>query len=204
MIHGYSEDYLDRVMRNLGKMFDLALRQEDIDTDRFEKLFKESEIAKRIYKGDIFVLVGKSGQEYLIDLLDKEIEDIDPLFPPGKEYWAGYVLGYIQWYWYVTFDRIFEAISLSELLGLYNPYHEADISMVSDLIGARLDRNGILKRKRKEMGITQKELAESTGISLPTIRAYEQGELELSKAQGESLFRLSRTLHCTIEELLLG
>ena len=204
MIHGYSEDYLDRVMRNLGKMFDLALRQEDIDTDSFEKLFKESEIAKRIYKGDVFILVGKSGQEYLIDLLDKEIEDIDPLFPPGKEYWAGYVLGYIQWYWYVTFDRIFEAISLSELLGLYNPYHEADISMVSDLIGARLDRNGILKRKRKEMGITQKELAESTGISLPTIRAYEQGELELSKAQGESLFRLSRTLHCTIEELLLG
>ena len=204
MIHGYSEDYLDRVMRNLGKMFDLALRQEGIDADSFEKFFKESFIAKGIYKGDVFILIGKSGQEYLIELLDKEIEDIDPLYPPGKEYWVGYVLGYIQWYWYVTFDRIFNAISLSELMGLYNPYHEADISKITDLVGARLDRNGILKRKRKELGITQKELAESTGISLPTIRAYEQGELELSKAQGESLYRLSRTLHCTIEELLLG
>ena len=43
-----------------------------------------------------------------------------------------------------------------------------------------------------------------TGVNLRSIVAYERGEVKLENASGITLYRLSRTLNCTIEELITG
>lgn len=40
-----------------------------------------------------------------------------------------------------------------------------------------------LAKKRAEANITQKELAENTGVELRSIRAYESGERDINKGQ---------------------
>ena len=205
MIHGYHEDYVDFVMRNFGKMFDIALRQMEMDPDEFQDRLMKSRAADAIYKGEHRYIVGMSGTELLQSIMDDYgIRDTDPLYPPGKEYWAGYVAAYAQWYWFRSFGELFAKVPIREFLRLYNPYHEADISKVNELIGKRLIPESIIKAKRKELGMTQKKLAAITGISLATIRAYEQGALDPCKAQAESIYVLSETLGCSMEELLRG
>lgn len=54
----------------------------------------------------------------------------------------------------------------------------------------------------KKRNLTQSELAEISGVSLRAIKAYEQGKLDISKAQGETLYKLSKTLDCAIEDLI--
>ena len=205
MIHGYHEDYLGFVMKNYGKVFDIALRQMRIDPDLFQRRLSESYAAEALMKLDHRYIVGMSGTEILRTIMDDDtIVDSDPLHPPGAEYWAGYISAYAQWYWFRSFRELFDAISLKEILGLYHPYHEMDISQVNELIGKRLIPVNIIKRKRTEIGITQRDLAEYTDISLPTIRAYEQGELELGRAQADNIYVLSKVLRCSMEDLLKG
>ena len=40
------------------------------------------------------------------------------------------------------------------------------------------------------------------GVSLRAFKAYEQGKLEILKAKSETLYKLSKTLNCSIEDLI--
>ena len=71
-------------------------------------------------------------------------------------------------------------------------------------VGKLLRDGNVVQRRRKMLGMTQKQLSTVTGIGLSTIRSYERDELRLEKASGEALFKLSRALGVTIEEILLG
>lgn len=54
----------------------------------------------------------------------------------------------------------------------------------------------------KKRNLTQSELAKISGVSLRAIKAYEQGKLDISKAQGGTLYKLSKALDCAIEDLI--
>ena len=58
-----------------------------------------------------------------------------------------------------------------------------------------------IKELRQKKEITQKELAELTGVSLRMIRAYEQGDQDIRKAEAQSVFNLSRAFGCKPEEI---
>ena len=51
--------------------------------------------------------------------------------------------------------------------------------------------------------MNQLELSNKSNVTVKNIKAYEDGTVDISKAQGDTLFRLSRALGCTIEELLI-
>jgi transcriptional regulator with XRE-family HTH domain len=55
---------------------------------------------------------------------------------------------------------------------------------------------------RKTVGMTQKELAAQSEIPLRTIQQYEQRQKDINKAGAEYLILLSKTLHCSPEELI--
>ncbi len=55
---------------------------------------------------------------------------------------------------------------------------------------------------RLKRGLSQSGLSKISKISLRSIKAYEQGRIDLSKAQAETLYILARILDCTIEDLL--
>ena len=117
-------------------------------------------------------------------------------------------MAYLQWYTGYTFEKIKEwGVTISFLLNLYPTHHEADISKMIDTATARIAEYkgksvNPLKRQRKSAGLTQKELAERSGVKVRMIKAYEQGYQDISKAEARSVIKLARALNCLPEDLL--
>ena len=59
-----------------------------------------------------------------------------------------------------------------------------------------------LKNIRERAGLKQSELATISGVNLRSLQDYEQGHKAISSAKGETLFRLSLALGCSIEDIL--
>lgn len=59
-----------------------------------------------------------------------------------------------------------------------------------------------LKIVRQRCGLTQKELAEKAGIPLSTLRGYEYGKKDISKAGAETVIKLINVLKCDLSDLL--
>ena len=88
---------------------------------------------------------------------------------------------------------------------MYYTLHEADITKFADIVDEQVrdhfkDTN--LKRIRTTYGCTQSELAKRSGVSLRSIQMYEQRHRDINKANIESIYRISKVLGCTIEDLL--
>ena len=85
---------------------------------------------------------------------------------------------------------------------MYYPYHEADEIKTIEIIKEYFPSVSSLKEMRLKRKLTQEQLALISGVNIRSIKAYEQGENDILKAQGETLLRLSTSLNCSIEELL--
>ena len=59
-----------------------------------------------------------------------------------------------------------------------------------------------LKQLRLRRGLSQSELATAAGLSLNSIRGYEQGTRDINKATLETLCGLALALDCTIGDLI--
>ncbi len=211
MMHAYSEIYLEDAMQNLAVMLDYGTLKEG-NSEAFFDRFLSSGIAEEFGKNNPKFVVGMSGIELAETVFQRTgtNSEIVEYCPEGRsaEYWAGWVLAYLQWYTALTFDKIKKkGITLPYLLSLYPTYHEADISKFLDTALKKMsehDRNNIspLKRQRLVCALTQKELAYRTGISLRMIRAYEQKRQDISKAEVRSVINLAKALSCKVEDLI--
>ena len=59
-----------------------------------------------------------------------------------------------------------------------------------------------LQRKRKERGLTQKQLAEQSGVNLQMIQKYEQGVKNINRAATATVIKLALALGCGIADLI--
>jgi transcriptional regulator with XRE-family HTH domain len=59
-----------------------------------------------------------------------------------------------------------------------------------------------LKQVRSAKGITQKELADKTGVSIRTLQHYEQGSKDLTTAAAITVWKIAQALNCNIEDLI--
>lgn len=202
MIHAYNEYYLNMSQVKLALMFELAVYQEKMSIDEFAEKLIKSPICKAIENGDPIYIAGKSANELLGLVLNKSIEETEQNMIASPEYWVGYVLAYVQWYTCKSFAEIITSYPCSKLLLNYFPYHEMDIMDTVRLIQKHFSNQSSLKLWRTKRQLTQNELAKISEVSLRTIKAYEQGKLDISKAQGETLYKLSTTLDCSIEDLI--
>ena len=204
MIRAYNEMYLDTVMKNLAAVTDIAVNAEGLDADEFGAVFAASRAATEIEHAVPDMLAGKSAVEMLSLILDRNVDCSRVPTDRTPEYWAGWVLARAQWELSRSFGEILSVMPLSSLIGLYHPYHEADEGKTVDIIKARLpQRASALRRLRRDRRLTQEQLALLSGVNVRSIRAYEQGDNELSRAQGDTLLQLAHALDCTVEELLL-
>lgn len=202
MIHAYDDYYLSQTQHKLGVMFELAIYKEELKIDYFFDLFLSSKICKAFEKADPVYICGNSGNELLATLLRKSPVEVKTGMFSSPEYWVGYVLSYIQWYLNISFKEIIEIVPCSELLMMYFPYHEMDISKILEFFINKFNRKNKLKELRIKRKLSQSQLSKLTNIPLRTIKAYEQEDIELSKAQGGTLLILSKILDCKIEDLL--
>ena len=210
MIRAYDKVYLQKAQTNLGRMLDFAVYDLQYDlTFIFEKFIK-SGVAERFEEGDYLVISGMSGVELAYKVLEEcgiTQERIKPDYTADRseEFWTGWALAYYQWETAMDFAEIVDAVPIHDIRALYSPYHEMDIRQFVDKMNelyqsARPDTN--LKRLRQKAGLSQRQLAELSGIPVRTIQQYEQSQKNINKAQVEYLFKLSNALGCDIECLM--
>lgn len=210
MIHAYDKVYLDKARTALGRMLDFAVYDLKYDIEDFFALFITSGIAAQFEKGDYRVIVGMSGVELAYKVLElaKGGENrIKPQYSADRseEYWAGWALAYYQWDTALSFEEIVRAVPMKRIVQMYSPYHEMDIRQFCDKMNelyrtAQPETN--LKALRQRVGLSQRELAEQSGVPLRTIQQYEQRQKSINKAQAEYLLMLARILCCDIEDLI--
>lgn len=63
--------------------------------------------------------------------------------------------------------------------------------------GETLATGSALKYHRQKRGLTQRQLAEISGVSLKSIENYEQGERSIARARADTLLRLAQALGVT-------
>lgn len=202
MLHSYDEYYLPIEQSKLASMVEIAVYHENIAIDDFFEKFISSPICRAFEEGNPIYILGKSANELLALMLNKIPQETEQNMLASPEYWVGWVLAYSQWYLNKPFADIIKAYPCSKLLLNYFPYHEMDETATVELIQKNLPQDCPLKTWRKKRQLSQAELAEISGVPARTIKAYEQGKLDISKAQADTLYKLARTLDCKIEDLI--
>lgn len=206
----YSELYLEDAMVNLADFFDYAVNDYGSEPDEIAGIFAASPLARSFEQGASWAASGKSGFELFAQLsYDLGYSDpvlIKPTYRPDKtaEYWAGSACAYAQWRLDISFERLFQAVPFSEVIALYHPWHEASEERFCELVQERMvETSGktALARLRIEAGLSQRELAQRSGVSLRAIQMYEQRNKNIDRAQFESVRALARALRCPIEKL---
>ena len=202
MIHAYNDFYLPIIQNRLAELFELALNYEKIDSDKFIDMFLNSYISRAFEINNMKYTLGKSSSELLAIILDEDpkVYNVSPVASP--EYWCGYVLAYIAWYFNISYKYIFEKVSFKELSMNYFPYHEMDIMHMVDYYEKRLNIPSKLKLMREKMGLSQSQLALNADVPIRTIKSYEQKTVDISKAQIETIYKLARELCCKMEDLI--
>lgn len=202
MIHACNEIYLSSTLKNVGILFEIAFVEMKKET--FCKQFINSVVAKGIENANPKYLVGKSAYELYEIITNKQIKKYKPTYEHHEEYWCGYIYCYAQWFFNCSFKRLFDVLPINELIKLYNPLHEADISKTLNIIAKLLYKEQPLKTIRQKGNLSQSELSKISGVNYRTIQAYEQGELDISKAQYDTLYSLSNSLGCEVNDIVFN
>ncbi len=210
MTRAYQEIYRDKAQSVLGDAFDYAIHTCGIPGNDFVKLFIAGSVSKRMENGEPACISGKSGIEIVREIVAEakgEELQIEPEehFGRSREYWIGWAAAYYQWYSDRKYSDIFEAVSFEDLQQMYVTLHEADITKFAEIMEARIREHfpeTNLKRMRTAYGFTQAELAGRSGVSLRSVQMYEQRSKNINKASADTMYRLAKTLDCTMEDLI--
>jgi len=201
---------LEKARTNLGRMLDYATYDLGCDPCEFFDLFINCGLAERFGKGEFTLTVRMSGVELayrVLELTKHQTEFPKPGYTADRspEYWAGWALAYYQWETAMPFEEIVENIPLDAIIRMYSPYHEMDIRHFCDRMNElyrAANPETKLKQLRQRAGLSQKELAEASGVPVRTVQQYEQRQKSINKAQAEYLMMLARALHCSAEDLM--
>ncbi len=200
MIRAYNENYLNNAEKTMGILFHEAL--EIMDADTFTTQFLRSRAASAWEDGNPAYLAGKSGDELFLEITGRKNPDSEREIVPQAEYWCGMVYCHAQWHFGCSFSALFTSIPLGELIAFFNPLHEADISKTIGIFHERLFPTPALKAWREKRQLSQSQLARISGVNLRSIKAYEQGDLDIARAQYDTLAYLAGALSCEVRDLI--
>ena len=210
MTRAYSESYLSDAKDRLSQFFDYLIKDCGMKADWVASIFLSSGYAEQFERGNPAILAGMSGIELarvVVEATYKKKKLPEPPYSEGlsPEYWAGWALAEYQWYSGKRFRDIFEHVKLSEIIPMYSVYHEMDISNFIETMNEKCATalpECRLKKLRESRGLSQAELAKISGVSLRSIQMYEQRVNDIDKAQAQTIYKLSRVIGCSMEDLL--
>ena len=209
-IRAYDENYIYAAQNILGHAVDFAVTSLNIDIDEFGSAFAVSNVSKQFANGNPKYVIGMNGCEFAREILretKKEYNDVEDVMYLDKspEYWAGWALAFYQWYVNKSFMSILSVCALSDIVGMYGVYHEMDIMhFVENMDRLMNEKNPDtqLKVRRINCGMSQSELASESGVALRQIQLFEQRQRNINNAAASTLLRLSKALHCKMEDLM--
>ena len=210
MIHAYSESYLYDAKQNLAECFDYAISNCRFNADIFSRLFVQSGYADKFERGNPAIVSGISGIELAQEIIMYAYMNYK--FPKkifseerSEVYWAGWALAEYQWATCRRFKDIFSRIPLSEIVTMYSVYHEMDIMKFVEAINEKWDQyytETNLKRLRKIAGLSQRELADLSGVALRQIQLLEQKKRNINHTRAIDVLKIGKVLGCKSEDLL--
>lgn len=103
-------------------------------------------------------------------------------------------------------EIVSHGLTVSTVCSMYL-LHEADIRKFAEAADKVIQENlreseTNLKRIRRANGLSQKQLAEVSGVALRMIRLYEQRQNDINKARAYTLRALAKSLNCQLEDLM--
>ena len=210
MTHAYSESYLYDAKQNLAECFDYAISNCRFNADIFSRLFVQSGYADKFERGNPAIVSGISGIELAQEIIMYAYMNYK--FPKkifseerSEVYWAGWALAEYQWATCRRFKDIFSRIPLSEIVTMYSVYHEMDIMKFVEAINEKWDQyytETNLKRLRKIAGLSQRELADLSGVALRQIQLFEQKKRNINHTRAIDVLKIGKVLGCKSEDLL--
>ena len=210
MIHAYSESYLYDAKQNLAECFDYAISNCRFNADIFSRLFVQSGYADKFERGNPAIVSGISGIELAQEIIMYAYMNYkfpEKIFSEERSevYWAGWALAEYQWATCRRFKDIFSRIPLSEIVTMYSVYHEMDIMKFVEAINEKWDQyytETNLKRLRKIAGLSQRELADLSGVALRQIQLLEQKKRNINHTRAIDVLKIGKVLGCKSEDLL--
>ena len=209
-IRAYDELYLPGAQNILGHAVDFAIMTLAIEPNAFGNALAVSESAKQFSEGNPRYVAGMNGCELARAILDDAgisyPESADEMYlDKSPEYWAGWALAFYQWSSALPFMEILRAVSLEDIIGMFPLYHEMDLSHFADQMDHLLKKaypQTRLRERRSNCGLSQSELADQADVPLRQIQLFEQGQRDINKTSAITLLKLSKALHCKMEDLL--
>lgn len=210
MTYAYDKLYLPLAQRIMGDMYDYAVNTLGYVIDIFHEMFITSGMARQFEIGNPTYIAGKNGCEVAREVIstctDRTIDLDDEMYvDKSPEYWIGWSLAYYQWQSGISYREINKAVPIDTIYGMYDTLHEADVSLFVEILNEKISefkQESMLKRLRAYAGLSQRMLADKSGVPLRQIQLFEQGQRDIKKTQGATLLSLSRALGCSMEELI--
>ena len=209
-IRAYDESYNHNAQSILGHAVDFAVMSLNIDPDVFGGAFAVSDASRQFANGNPRYVAGINGCELARMVLTEThttfADTEDSMFlDKSPEYWAGWALAYYQWFSSRSFMDILTAVPLPRIIEMYPVYHEMDIQQFVDRMDELLKQYypyTRLRTRRQNCGLSQSALSADSKVALRQIQLFEQRQRDINNAAAITLLRLSKSLHCQIEDLL--
>ncbi len=146
MGRAYKKTYLNGAMRNLAVMMDCGVRKYGYPIEDFYQKFLACNVSRQFAAGNPRYLVGMSGAELADSVVEASggtvLNENDGSYSVGPEYWAGWVLAYYHWLSRRSFAYMHRnGLGIREVMNMYHPLHEADLSKVADVADGIIERN---------------------------------------------------------------
>lgn len=136
-MRAYSNDYLNDVVENQGKLFDLVAQNfSDKDTEDFIKTYMQSKTRKSIDEAKAYVNT-MSAKE----LWDYFTETENYILKPGKALdgfmpdWIGEFYAYYQWYYNIPSLEVLKKVPLNFLKKAYCGLHDLELDLAVQKVG---------------------------------------------------------------------
>lgn len=208
--HAYDEIYVDSAQNVLGHAVNFAVMTLGLEPNAFGDAFTVSDASKQFAVGNPAYVAGMNGCELARKVLEETampFADSDDVMYLDKspEYWSGWALAYYQWYSGRSYMEILRAVPLEQIMAMYPTYHEADVSQFVEQMDRRIQEaypQTKLRMRRETCGFSQSELSADADVPLRQIQLFEQRQRDINKCVAITLLKLSKSLHCSIEDLI--
>ena len=136
-MRAYSNDYLNDVVENQGKLFDLVAQNfSDNDTEDFIKTYMQSKTRKSIDEAKAYVntMSAKELWDYFIETENyvlKSGKAIEGFMPD----WIGEFYAYYQWYYNIPSSEVLKKVPLEFLKKAYYGLHDLELDLAVQKVG---------------------------------------------------------------------
>lgn len=136
-MRAYSQEYLNDVVENQGKLFDfVAQMYPDNDTEDFIKTYMESKTRKSIDEAKAYVntMDAKELWEYFTETEKYSLKAgkaLDGFMPD----WIGEFYAYYQWYYDIPSSEVLEKVPLDFIKKAYYGLHDLELDLAVQKVG---------------------------------------------------------------------